>query len=58
MSVGRGNVSNMRSIMAMLDDLDKVVGELAGADLEAVDAVERYRVVDRLETARRRQIAV
>ena len=39
MSVGRGNVSNMRSIMAMLDDLDKVVGELAGADLEAVDAV-------------------
>lgn len=48
----------MRSILAVLDDLDSLVEELAAADLDAVEAVERYQVVDRLETARRRQIAI
>ncbi|WP_328360585.1 HNH endonuclease [Mycobacterium sp. NBC_00419] len=48
----------MRSIMAVLDDLDTLVAELAAADLDAVEAVQRYHVLDRLETARRRQIAI
>ncbi len=48
----------MRSIMAVLEDLDAVVAELAAADLDAVDAIARYHVVDRLETLRRRQIAI
>jgi hypothetical protein len=30
--------SNMRSILAMLDDLDTVVEELASADLDAVES--------------------
>ncbi len=42
----------------MLDDLDTVVAEIAAADLGTVEAVERYGVLDRLETARRRQIAI
>lgn len=41
-----------------LDALDAAVDSLAAIDLDAVDAIERYRVLDRLETARRRQIAL
>ena len=48
----------MSSIDVALDALDAAIEELAAADLDAVDAVERYRVLDRLETARRRQIAL
>lgn len=44
--------------MAVLDELDSVVEELAAADLDTVDAVTRYQVLDRLENARRRQTAV
>ena len=43
--------------MALLEDLDRVVEELGGADLDSLGAAERYRVVERLETSRRRLTA-
>ncbi len=48
----------MRSTEAVLDDLDALVEELAAVDREGLDPVRRYAVLDRLEAARRRQIAV
>ncbi|MCB0946897.1 MAG: HNH endonuclease, partial [Mycobacterium sp.] len=48
----------MRSISAVLDDLEGVLEELAAADLDAVAPAARYTVLERLETAARRQIAV
>ena len=48
----------MRSILAMLDDLDTVVEELGAADPEVLAPPERFAVLDRLEIARRRQVAV
>ena len=48
----------MSSIDVALDALDAAIEELAAADLDAVESVQRYRVLDRLETARRRQIAI
>ncbi|AQT82899.1 maturase [Mycolicibacterium litorale] len=43
---------------AALDALDAAVDALAAIDLDSVAAVQRYRIVDRLEIARRRQIAI
>ncbi|MCB0939484.1 MAG: HNH endonuclease [Mycobacterium sp.] len=48
----------MRSIQAVLDDLEDVLEELAAADLDAVAPAARYTVLERLETAARRQTAV
>ena len=48
----------MRSISGLLDDLDRAVEAIGAADFDSVGALERYRVLERLETARRRQIAV
>ncbi|MGY4709900.1 HNH endonuclease signature motif containing protein [Mycolicibacterium sp. CBM1] len=50
--------SNTSSIHVALDSLEVAVDALAAIDLESVDAAERYRVVARLETARRRQNAI
>src|SRR5690606_22461637 len=58
LSVDRRNVSNMSSIEVALDALDAAVAAVASIDLDAVDPLERYRLLDRLETARRRQIAI
>ena len=41
-----------------LEALDQAVEVLAAADLDCLGAAERYEVLERLETARRRQIAV
>jgi len=48
----------MSSIDVALDALDAAIEELTAADLDSVDPIERYRVLDRLETLRRRQIAL
>ncbi|MGY4708570.1 HNH endonuclease signature motif containing protein [Mycolicibacterium sp. CBM1] len=48
----------MRSVGVMLDDLDTVLGEIGAVDVEALAAPERFAVLERLETARRRQAAV
>src|SRR5664279_3265179 len=48
----------MRSIEAVLDDLDGLVEELAAVDVDALQPVQRYSVLERLETARRRQTAL
>ncbi len=48
----------MSSIGVVLELLDDVVEQLAGVDLEALDAPERFVVLERLETAQRRQAAV
>jgi hypothetical protein len=48
----------MSSIPALLDALDDAVEALGAADLDTLGAAERYRVLERLESSRRRQIAV
>ncbi|KAA0111346.1 HNH endonuclease signature motif containing protein [Mycolicibacterium sp. P1-5] len=48
----------MRSMDAVLEVLDDVVESLACVDLDALDPPERFAVLERLETARRRQVAV
>ena len=48
----------MRSIMAALELLDQAVETLGAVDLDSVGAVERYEVLARLETSRRRQVAM
>ena len=48
----------MCSITEALDALDSAVDLLAAVDLGTLEATERYRVLERLETGRRRQIAV
>ncbi len=48
----------MRSIGGLLDVLDDVVGELAAVDLDVLSPPERFAVLERLENARRRQVAV
>lgn len=51
-------VSNMSSINAALEALDSAVALLAEADLGDLDPVERFTVLERLETSRRRQAGV
>ena len=48
----------MRSIDAVLDTLDDVVGELAGLDFDTVAPSERFAVLERMETVQRRLTAV
>jgi hypothetical protein len=48
----------MRSIDDVLAALDAVVESLAAVDLDALAAPQRFAVLDRLEMARRRQVAV
>ncbi|MCB0941705.1 MAG: DUF222 domain-containing protein, partial [Mycobacterium sp.] len=48
----------MRSIQAVLDDLEGVLEELSRLDVDAVAPAARYTVLERLETAARRQTAV
>ena len=48
----------MSSIDVLLDDLDAVVEGLAALDTDSLASVQRYRLLDRLEAARRRQIAI
>lgn len=62
MSDTEGSFSNMSSIRgslaAALDALDAAVDALDPADLDELDPGERYEVLQRLETAHRRQRAV
>ena len=48
----------MRSINETLEALDHAVELLGAVDLDSLAAAERYVVLERLETGRRRQIAV
>lgn len=48
----------MRSIDGLLEALDDVVGSLAAVDLETLPPSERFVVLERLESARRRVAAV
>ncbi|MEZ0359559.1 HNH endonuclease signature motif containing protein [Mycobacterium sp. SA01] len=48
----------MVSIDGLLEALDDVVEALAAVDLDVLDPPDRFRVLERLETARRRQVAV
>ncbi len=48
----------MSSITAVLEALDDVVESLAAVDLDVLSPPERFVVLERLETARRRQVAV
>ena len=48
----------MFSITALLDQLDTLVEQFGNADIEGLDPGERYTVLERLETSRRRQFAV
>ncbi|AKK29258.1 HNH endonuclease signature motif containing protein [Mycobacterium sp. EPa45] len=48
----------MSSISQRLDALDDLVASIAAVDFEALDPPQRFAVVERLETARRRQVAV
>ena len=48
----------MGSIEVALAALDQAVDALGAADLDVLDPMQRYAVLERLETARRRQIAV
>ena len=48
----------MSSITVALEALDQAVGLLRAADLDSLGPAERYVVLERMETARRRQIAV
>ncbi|QEN16170.1 HNH endonuclease signature motif containing protein [Mycolicibacterium sp. ELW1] len=48
----------MSSIDVVLGVLDDAVEALAAVDLEMLDAPERFAVLERLETVRRRQVAV
>ncbi len=55
---GEAYYSNMRSISAVLDDLEGVLEELSRLDVDGLTATARYTVLERLETAARRQSAV
>ncbi|PND56353.1 maturase [Mycobacterium sp. ENV421] len=48
----------MSSIDATLEALDDAVAALAGVDLDVLDPPQRFVVLERLESARRRQVAV
>src|SRR3569623_2421232 len=48
----------MSSIDAVLEALDDVVESLAAVDLDVLEPAERFVVLERLEVARRRQVAV
>lgn len=48
----------MSSISVALEALDQAVELLSAADLDALGVAERYRVLERMETHRRRQVAV
>ena len=48
----------MSSTLEALALLDQAVEALGAADPDSLDALERYRVLERLETSRRRQVAV
>ncbi|WP_431231735.1 HNH endonuclease signature motif containing protein [Mycolicibacterium psychrotolerans] len=48
----------MSSIDGVLEALDAVVEALAAVDLDVLDPPQRFVVLERLETARRRQVAV
>lgn len=48
----------MSSIVAQLEALDLAVEALGAVDLDSLGAAERYRLLERLETSRRRQIAL
>ncbi|MGI9164123.1 MAG: DUF222 domain-containing protein, partial [Mycobacterium sp.] len=48
----------MSSVVEALAVLDQAVEMLGAADLDSVGALDRYRVLERLETSRRRQVAV
>ena len=48
----------MGSMYVALDALEAAIDSLVSIDLDNVDALERYRVLHRLETAHRRQIAI
>ncbi|MEZ0356699.1 HNH endonuclease signature motif containing protein [Mycobacterium sp. SA01] len=48
----------MSSIDVVLEALDDAVGALATVDLDVLSPPERFVVMERLETARRRQVAV
>ena len=48
----------MRSIQAVLEDLDGLLEELTAADVDGLGPTARYTVLERLEAARRRQVAV
>ena len=48
----------MSSIDVVLEALDDVVESLAAVDLDVLSPPERFVVLERLETARRRQVAV
>ncbi|WP_319430412.1 HNH endonuclease signature motif containing protein [Mycobacterium sp. RTGN5] len=48
----------MSSIDSVLDALDDAVGELAAIDLLTLEPPKRFAVLERLETAQRRQTAV
>jgi hypothetical protein len=53
-----GNVSHMCSISAALDALDAAVAMVNALDVDRSDPVTRLRALERLETARRRQVVV
>ncbi len=48
----------MSSITVVLEALDEAVESLAAVDLDVLSPPERFVVLERLETARRRQVAV
>ena len=48
----------MRSVGAVLDDLDSLVEELSALDVDALAPRQRLAVLERLEGARRRQVAI
>ena len=48
----------MCSIIQALESLEEAVGLLAAADLDTLGPAEYYDVIERLETSRRRQIAI
>ncbi|BBX98336.1 HNH endonuclease signature motif containing protein [Mycobacterium lacus] len=48
----------MRSIGVLLDGLDEAVAAIGDVNFDALDPVVRLRALERLETARRRQVAL
>lgn len=47
----------MSSIGVVLEALDDCVEALAAVDFDVLDPPERFGILERLETARRRQVA-
>ncbi|BBY60069.1 hypothetical protein MSAR_32050 [Mycolicibacterium sarraceniae] len=58
MSVGRTSVRRYEFGSAALDALDAAVELVGAADIEELPGPERFAVLERLETAVRRQVAV